>query len=89
MEVAGDRPCTTRPVIIRPDMVVITPLMVEDIRVMIMDSVLEMKDLAAETDLITVVREQDLITNYPVTASTVPETRSAPATMCIQATGKE
>jgi hypothetical protein len=60
-----------------------------DIRVMIMDSALEMKDLAAETGLITAVREQDLIINYPTTVLTVQETRLTPAIMFIQETVRE
>ena len=88
-EVAGDRLCTTRPVIIHPDMVVITHLMEEDIRVMIMDSAREMKDLAAETDLITAVRETDLIINYPITESIAQATRSVPVIMFTQGIGRE
>jgi hypothetical protein len=88
MEVVGDRPCITHLVIIHHHMEA-GMVMEVDIRVMIMDSALEMKDLAAETGLITAVREQDLIINYPTTVLTVQETRLTPAIMFIQETVRE
>ena len=89
MAVAGARQCITRLVIIHPDMVVITHLMEVDIQVMIMDSAREMKDLAAETDLITAARETDLIINYPTTGLTALATRSVRVIMSIQETDRE